>query len=1457
MAVRRLSRIVHAFAALILAWALAFPAFAQNAQNSPNKDLHNKEPYIAAIPKSFPPYYITTSNGAPGGMAIDIMNAIAQRAGVTIRYRVFDDWEGVNAALHDRSVTLTPNMGITETRETFLDFTQPVEAFDISFFARHDNYADYSISIPKDAVIGATVTNAAIDFLTKDDYRNIKQFSTAHEAVKALVDGQISLVAMPEPVLFRILYEMKKETEVLPVGSPIATIERAIGIVKGNPALLKKLDDATRAYMVTPEFAEHHKAWFQNVRHDWRFSDLIFVVIGLMAAAIASIWTWFAISSRIRQQSKKDTLAPSSASEIHLRLHMVLLACVMVLVTALSVFGGLYLHYNASLGQLRITLLEAITSQTALINQFSALRLATSDQPDKAVRQLMIDEVIRINSRRLGIGEYTIAQISDNKIHFLLRQHYWDQQGPGMIPVSSRWAEPMRLALSGKTGTVIGYDYQGEEVLAAYGYIDQLDVGIVLKMDMHDIEAPYVEAAAYGSLVAFLLIMAGLAIYIRLTIPIIRTTQINDALFQGIMDNAQPIMFVRDTASTMIFANKAYCDLFGLSLNDVLHHPEKQNIDADTFERFRQQDQRVLESKGPIDIDEEVEVRGISRNYLTKKFPIFTSGGKIEAIGAISIDVTEQRTAERAFLASEAQFRAGFEQAAIGISLLDENANFIRVNDRLCKITGYKSDELLALSALDITHPDDLEQERVYLRELIDHFTPSIIREKRYIRKDGGETWVRVSSSIVRDEAGKFVNIIGVVEDINEQVGARQQIAQQRDRFRQYLDVAGTLIVVLDLNGNIVLINRFACDLLGYNETDVLGKNWFNLAIPEEHQHNVRQVASQLFSGNLESTEYHENEIVTRTAERRLIAWNNTHLRDTKGNILHFLSSGTDVTDVRRFERELTRTNRAMSALSRCNEVLVHSTNEEQLLIDICRTIVEETDMRMVWVAFIRHRDQQMRAFVPVSSFGSAQNTIDMMLADFNELGVFDQISPTIFQDICDEHGIKSCKTVVSFGIQSLCMFPLHDHGETFGALFIAGGETNIFDHKEITLLHELSEDLSYGILALRTQRDRIQAEQSRQISEARARELIEKAYDAIISVDADGRIVQFNPAAESMFKIPRDEAVGTLIGESIIPERFREGHNHGFEAFANTEYQKNFSRTYELVAQRRDGMEFPVELTLSSMSGATGEICSAVIRDISDRKEAERQRRQAQNMESLGNMAGGLAHDINNMLLPILNLTNMVKRHLKPDGKDAKMLSMVLQAANRMASLVQSILKFSRQGEAIKENIDIHDVILEALELIEPTTLSTIKITKTIQAFPGIMHIDIGQVTSALINVVANASDAMEGRTGNIEIRLERRPLPLGYQMTHPELVNGDYAKISIIDDGMGIPENIIARVFDPFFTTKEPGKGTGLGLSMVHGIITDHDGIVEISSAPGQGTRVDIYLPLLHDQPPTINLN
>lgn len=1451
MAAHRLSRIVYGIATLMLAGALALAAVASDSPNSPNKDRHADGPYIAAIPKNFPPYYTVASDGKPSGLAIDIMNAIAQRAGIAVQYRVFENWEGVNAALHDRSVTLVPNMGITEARKTFLDFTTPVETFDISFFTRHDDYSLFSSLIPKDAAIGTTVTNAAINYLAEGKYSNVKQFNTAQEAVNALIKNQIDLIAMPEPVLFRTLHNLKMEMKVLPVGKPITSIKRAIGIVKGNPALLKKLDDATQAYIQTSEFSEQYRVWFQDSQHPWRFSDLIFVAVGLMAAAILSVWMWFVFSSRARGKTAKNLFSESSPSEVRLKLHMVMLACVMVLVTALSVFGGLYLHYNASLEQLRVTLLESITSQVSMINQFTTLKQKQSNQSDEVMRQMMIDDVLQINRRRLGIGEYTIAEIADDKIHFLLRQHFWDQKSLGVIPLASNLAEPMRLALAGRTGTVIGLDYRGVEVLAAYGYVDQLDIGIVLKMDLHDIQSPYVEAATYGSLLAFVLIMAGLAIYVRLTTPIIRSAQINDALFQGIMDNAQPVMFVRDAASNMIFANKAYCDLFGLSLDEVLHQPEKQNIDAEMFEHFRQQDQRVLESKGPIDIDEVVEVRGVQRSYITKKFPIFSAAGKIEAIGAIAIDVTEQRATERAFMTSEAQFRAGFEQAAIGMTLLDENTNFIRVNELLCKITGYDADELLTMSALDITHPDDVEQERIYLHELKENFTPSITREKRYIRKNGETSWVRVTSAIIRDEAGKFVNIIGVVEDISEQISARQLIAQQRDRFRQYLDITETLIVVLNANGTIVLVNRFACDVLGYDEADMLGKNWFDLTIPQEHHADLRQVAKQIFAGKLNGAKYHENEVITRTGERRLIAWNNAYLNDDKNNILHILSSGTDITDARRFERELTRTNRALRALSKCNEALVHSTNEEQLFDNICRVIVEETDMRLVWVAFIRHHDQQSRGFVSASSFGGAQNIIDMILKDFNELAAFDQITPSVFQDICDEHGIKSCKAIVAQGIKSLCVFPLHDRGNVLGALFIAGGETNVFDAQEIALLRELSEDLSYGIVALRTERDRIQAERSRQVSEARARELIEKAYDAIISVDTEGRIVQFNPAAEAMFKIPKDKAIGSLIGETIVPERFREGHNRGFKAFVKAGHQENFSRTYELVAQRSDGTELPIELTLSSMSGTTGGICSAVIRDISDRREADRQRRQAQNMESLGNMAGGLAHDLNNMLLPILNLTNMVKRHLEQDGKDEKMLSMVLQAANRMSGLVQNILKFSRQGDAIKENLDIHDVVTEALGLIEPTTLSTIKITKTLQAFPGQVHVDAGQITSALINVVANAGDAMDGRTGNIEIRLERRALPIGYLMTHPDLINGDYAKISVIDDGIGIPEDIIARVFDPFFTTKEPGKGTGLGLSMVHGIITDHDGIVEISSTPGKGTRVDIYLPLIQDQP------
>jgi PAS domain S-box-containing protein len=238
-------------------------------------------------------------------------------------------------------------------------------------------------------------------------------------------------------------------------------------------------------------------------------------------------------------------------------------------------------------------------------------------------------------------------------------------------------------------------------------------------------------------------------------------------------------------------------------------------------------------------------------------------------------------------------------------------------------------------------------------------------------------------------------------------------------------------------------------------------------------------------------------------------------------------------------------------------------------------------------------------------------------------------------------------------------------------------------------------------------------------------------------------------------------------------------------------------------------------------------------------RAEAERHRLEAQlhhsqRLEALGTLAGGAAHEINNALVPVIALTKLVASHLPEDSRDRRNLGIVMVGAERSRDLVKQILAFSRKEEQRQVSVDVAAVLRDALQLMRATLPASIRLAEEIAAVPPVAG-DPNQLHQVIVNLVNNAAQAIGEAMGTITLGLR------------PE-ADGTHLRLSVSDTGSGMDEATKARIFEPFFTTKEVGKGTGLGLSVVHGIIKEHGGRIEVESAPGHGTRFDVVLPLQH---------
>ena len=377
-------------------------------------------------------------------------------------------------------------------------------------------------------------------------------------------------------------------------------------------------------------------------------------------------------------------------------------------------------------------------------------------------------------------------------------------------------------------------------------------------------------------------------------------------------------------------------------------------------------------------------------------------------------------------------------------------------------------------------------------------------------------------------------------------------------------------------------------------------------------------------------------------------------------------------------------------------------------------------------------------------------------------------------------------------------------------------------------------------------------AEAEIQKSEQRIRGILESVPDGVITIDKDGVIKTFNPASEMLFGYEAEEVIGQNV-KILMPEPYVSRHDGYISTYLESGDGKIIGLgAAEAVAKRKDGTTFPMELRVNEIGRDDAHRFVGVLRDITQRKKAEKEKarmekriRESQKMESLGTLAGGIAHDLNNTLVPVLGLTNLVLVDLPEDSSARPSLEMVVTAAERSRELVSQILTFSRQGEPDRKPVELANVVRETLSLLRATLPATIEIREDLDESMPPITADATQIHQILINLGSNASYAMGLKPGILNVSVKLVELDETATAQYPGLTPGRHAKMIVRDTGLGIDKETLGRVLDPFFTTKDVGEGTGLGLSVVHGIVTAHGGAITVSSEPGEGATVEIYLP------------
>jgi PAS domain S-box-containing protein len=436
------------------------------------------------------------------------------------------------------------------------------------------------------------------------------------------------------------------------------------------------------------------------------------------------------------------------------------------------------------------------------------------------------------------------------------------------------------------------------------------------------------------------------------------------------------------------------------------------------------------------------------------------------------------------------------------------------------------------------------------------------------------------------------------------------------------------------------------------------------------------------------------------------------------------------------------------------------------------------------------------------------------------------------------EHRLRSCWSTPI----------LSEEGALLGVITVYRKRPHVPNQTEISAVEEAARLARIAIERLGGEADAGRKGVERELisSQDRYRELFENANEVMYTHDLAGRLTSLNKAGEALTGYSREEAMGMNMSALVAPE-----YRRLWREKLDSQIGGEVKTTYELEIVNKSGARVSLETGTRLIFRVGRPVAvQGIARDVTERRRLEAHLLQSQKMEAIGRLAGGVAHDFNNMLTVITGFSQWMLDELPADSPLRESASEILLAANRAASLTNQLLVFSRNQVIQPITVDLNSLVTQMDQMLRRLIGENIELVTKTYSDLGLIRGDPGQIEQVILNLAVNARDAMP-RGGRLILETANVHIPEEDARTQGDCIPGAYVMLAVSDSGSGIDEQIKAHIFEPFFTTKPQGKGTGLGLSTVYGIVKQDGGHIRVESEPGVGTVFRIYFPRVGDRP------
>ncbi len=822
---------------------------------------------------------------------------------------------------------------------------------------------------------------------------------------------------------------------------------------------------------------------------------------------------------------------------------------------------------------------------------------------------------------------------------------------------------------------------------------------------------------------------------------------------------------------------------------------------------------RAIESGTPVQYEQSVPFGALTIHLNSTIVPVLDAEGRCTHVLYSARDITGQKKAEETRLL----LTTALESAASGVTITDVKGNIVWVNKAFTGMTGYDLDEVIGQNPriLKSGKQDDLFYQRLWETIVAGNvWTGELINKK----KDGSLYTDETTITPLKDVNGKITHFIAIKQDITERKRILEALELSERSLKEAQKVAHIGSWNLDRTTGVLNWSEELYHIYEVNPKEVTPS--YEVVMDAVHPDDREWVARSYADSVKDKTSFDGvHRLLMRDGRVKYVHEQFSNFFDDTGKPLRSTGTLQDIT-----ERKLA--DDAMAASRELHKSMIASSPDAILLIDTQGHIIECNEVMLKLIGAERKGEiigSDVFEFLGRNraEHAKARQNIRDVLRD----GIVKNIEYTFVNKDGGEFPVEVSAALIRD----------------------AAGMPKSF----VAVLKDITE-------------------RNRAIEKIREQAaLLDESHDAISVMDLDTGMVFWNKGAEELFGWKTSEVLGKNQWELSVNgppggDSTERSANMKNLAFTDAAHQAAFTATLaegtwkgEFRQKTRSGTEIEIlsDWTLIRDAGGRPKSILFISTDISEHKALEAQYRRTQRMETLGTLASGIAHDLNNVLTPITLALEILQRKYADDEKTIRLLSTLESTVNRGTGVVRQILAFARGGEAQREHLDPATVIEDMKRIMEETFPKSIATTVKVEQGTGLITADKTQIHQVLMNLCINARDAMP-KGGRLTISGRSAKIDESYMKMSRAAKPGDYVLIEVSDTGGGIKSENLDKLFEPFFTTKESGKGTGLGLSIVHGIVEAHGGFIEVESKLNKGTTFRVYLPSGIAQEVPINL-